>query len=209
MIGNIIEFLVNLVIAVISWGGYAGVFFLMLLESCGIPAPSEVIMPFAGFLVFKGQMVLWLAVLLGALGNLVGSLFAYWIGAKGGRPLLEKYGKYILISNRDLDKADHWFTHYGELAVFVGRLLPVVRTYISFPAGVAKMDLKKFSFYTFIGALIWSWLFGWLGVKMGENWEKIRLTLHNFDVAIALGIVLLVGLYVWRHVRNKSKRNEE
>lgn len=203
MIGNIIDFLVNLVITVISWGGYAGVFLLMLLESCGIPAPSEVIMPFAGFLVFKGQMVLWWAVLLGALGNLVGSLLAYWIGAKGGRPLLEKYGKYVLISNHDLDKADHWFTHYGEITVFLGRLLPVVRTYISFPAGVAKMDLKKFSFYTFLGALIWSWLFGWLGVKMGENWEKIRLALHNFDVAIVAGLLVLVLLCIFRHLKNK------
>ena len=206
MIGNIIEFLVNLVILVISWGGYAGVFFLMLLESCGIPAPSEAIMPFAGFLVYKGQMIFWIAVLLGALGNLIGSLLAYWIGFKGGRPLLEKYGKYILISHRDLDKADHWFAHYGEAVVFFGRLLPVVRTYISFPAGVAKMNLKKFSFYTFTGALIWSWLFCWLGVRMGEHWETIRLALHNFDIFIALGLFLLVLLYVFRHLKKRTAK---
>lgn len=201
MITALISWLANIVVSVISFTGYAGVFFLMLLESCGIPAPSEVIMPFAGFLVFKGQFIFWLAVLLGALGNLVGSLLAYWIGYAGGRPLIEKYGKYIFISHHDLDKAHSWFTHYGELAVFLGRLLPVVRTYISFPAGIAKMDLKKFSFYTFIGALPWCWLFTWLGVKLGSNWNLIREKLHNFDLAIAGIVLVLVIWFFWHHAR--------
>ena len=177
----------------------------MLVESCGIPMPSEVIMPFAGFLVVSGKLGFWQIVFIGAFGNLAGSLLAYWIGQKGGRPILEKYGKYFLIHGRDLDLADRWFKKYGELAVFFGRLLPVIRTYISFPAGLAKMDLKKFSFYTFAGALPWTFIFAWLGVKMGNNWELIREKLHNFDVAMLVAVILLVALYVWRHLKNRHK----
>lgn len=206
MITDIISFLVELVVKIIAATGYSGVFVLMLLESCGIPAPSEAIMPFAGFLVATGKFSFWPIVFIGALGNLAGSLLAYWIGLKGGRPLIEKYGKYILISKHDLDIADSWFKKRGELMVFVGRLLPVVRTYISFPAGVAQMNLKKFSLYTFIGAFIWTALFGYLGVKMGSNWELIREKLHNFDVLIVVVIILAVGYFVYSHWK-KAKRN--
>jgi len=201
MITELINLLANAVVAVINFSGYFGVFFLMLVESAGIPMPSEVIMPFAGFLVVSGKLGFWQIVFIGAFGNLAGSLLAYWIGIKGGRPLMEKYGKYFLIHSRDLDLADKWFKKYGELTVFFGRLLPVVRTYISFPAGIAKMDLKKFSFYTFAGALPWTFVFAWLGVKMGNNWELIREKLHNFDVAMLVGVILLVALYIWRHLK--------
>jgi len=205
MITDIIEILANFVISVIGFFGYTGVFFLMLVESCGIPMPSEVIMPFSGFLVAKGQMGFWAVVFLGTFGNLTGSLIAYYIGDWGGRPLLEKYGKYVLISRHDLDLADRFFARYGQLAVFFGRLLPVVRTFISFPAGVAKMDIKKFSFYTFIGAFPWCLLFAWLGVKMGANWDLIRAKLHNFDLLMAFLIVVAVGWYIYRHLKNKRK----
>ena len=205
MITELINLLANAVVAIINFSGYFGVFFLMLVESCGIPMPSEVIMPFAGFLVVSGKLGFWQIVFIGAFGNLAGSLLAYWIGQKGGRPILEKYGKYFLIHGRDLDLADRWFKKYGELAVFFGRLLPVIRTYISFPAGLAKMDLKKFSFYTFAGALPWTFIFAWLGVKMGNNWELIREKLHNFDVAMLVAVILLVALYVWRHLKNRHK----
>lgn len=201
MISFIIDLLVNFVVGVIGFFGYAGVFVLMFLESCGIPVPSEAIMPFSGFLVVMGKMSFWPLVVIGALGNLFGSLLAYWIGKKGGRPWLEKYGRYLLISKHDLDLADKWFSHYGDATVFAGRLLPVVRTYISFPAGVAKMDLKKFSFYTLAGALPWSALFAWLGVKLGSHWELVREKLHNFDLAILVALILLVGLYIWRHYK--------
>jgi len=203
MITEIINLLANAVVWIINLTGYSGVFFLMLVESCGIPMPSEVIMPFSGFLVVSGKLGFWQIVIIGALGNLAGSWLAYWIGKKGGRPLIEKYGKYFLIHGRDLDLADRWFLKYGELTVFFGRLLPVIRTYISFPAGIAKMDLKKFSFYTFAGALPWCLLFAWLGVKMGNNWELIREKLHKFDVAMAVLVVVLVALYIYRHIRNK------
>ncbi|KKW09311.1 MAG: hypothetical protein UY44_C0004G0026 [Candidatus Kaiserbacteria bacterium GW2011_GWA2_49_19] len=205
MITKIIDILAAVVVGVIGFLGYGGIFLLMFLESCGVPMPSEVIMPFSGFLVFKGEMNLMAITLVGTLGNVAGSLLAYWIGAKGGRPLIEKYGKYILISRHDLDLADRLFAKYGQLVVFFGRLLPVIRTYISFPAGIAKMDVKKFVFYTTLGALPWVWIFGWLGVKMGENWENIRATLHNFDVSIALLVVVAVGWYIWRHLKNKKK----
>jgi len=204
MISTIISFLVQLVIKIISATGYAGVFFLMALESCGIPAPSEVIMPFAGFLVATGRFSFWIVSFIGALGNLAGSLLAYGIGYYGGRPLIEKYGRYILISETDLDNADSWFKKRGELTVFIGRLLPVVRTYISFPAGIAKMNLKKFSFYTFIGAFFWSAIFCYLGVKLGANWESIREKLHNFDLAILVLGIVLIALFFWRH-RKKLK----
>ncbi|PIP29664.1 alkaline phosphatase [Candidatus Kuenenbacteria bacterium CG23_combo_of_CG06-09_8_20_14_all_36_9] len=205
MITTLIDFLVQLVINIIATTGYAGVFLLMLLESCGVPAPSEAIMPFAGFLVAAHQFSFWLTVLIGALGNLAGSLLAYFIGLKGGRPLVEKYGRYILISKHDLDKADLWFQKRGELTVFIGRLLPVVRTYISFPAGIAKMNLKKFSLYTFIGAFIWSALFCYLGVKLGANWEIIRTKLHNFDLAILALVIIVIVWFFYRHWKKRNK----
>lgn len=194
--------LANFVVNTIHVLGYPGVFFLMLVESCGIPMPSEVIMPFSGFLVADGVMNFWAVVLLGTVGNLVGSLLAYWIGWKGGRPLIEKYGKYILISKHDLDLADHWFTKYGDLTTFIGRILPVVRTYISFPAGISKMNITRFSIYTFLGALPWCIALTYSGVKMGENWEMIRAKLHNFDMAIFIILILLIALYIYRHIRN-------
>lgn len=206
MITTIIDILAQWVIQTIGFVGYFGIFFLMVLESCGIPMPSEVIMPFSGFLVADGKMLLVLIVLAGTFGNLIGSWAAYYIGLKGGRPLLEKYGKYVLISKHDLDLADRWFKKYGEWTVFFGRLLPVIRTYISFPAGVAKMNFKKFTFYTFLGALPWTALFAWLGVKMGDNWSTIREKLHDFDLAMLIIVIAVIGLYIFRHLKIRHKQ---
>jgi membrane protein DedA with SNARE-associated domain len=204
MVTQIIGWLSAIVISVISALGYGGVFFLMLIESCGIPAPSEAIMPFAGFLVASGRFDFWMVVFLGALGNLAGSLLAYWIGYAGGRPLIVRCGKYLLLSEHDLKIAENWFVRWGEATAFFGRLLPVIRTYISFPAGLAKMDLKKFAFYTFIGAFIWSALFAWLGMKLGANWEAIRERLHGFDMAILVIVIIGVLFFVWKKI-GKSK----
>jgi len=143
---------------------------------------------------------------IGAIGNLIGSWVAYWIGYRGGRPLIERYGKYILISHHDIDLADRWFARFGEWAVFFGRLLPVIRTYISFPAGIAEMDFKKFSYFTLAGAFAWSALFAWLGVRMGDNWSLIRDRLHSFDLAIIIILAALIVLYVWRHLRNLKRK---
>lgn len=202
MVTDIIDVLAGFVINTIGVMGYPGVFLLMLVESCGIPMPSEVIMPFSGFLVARGEMAFWLVVIAGTLGNLIGSLLAYWIGYRGGRPLIEKYGKYILISKHDLDLADKWFNRYGDWTVFFGRLLPVIRTYISFPAGISKMDLKKFSIYTTLGALPWTAVFAWLGIKMGNNWELIREKLHNFDLAIGILVLVFFVFFILRHLKH-------
>lgn len=181
----------------------------MFLESACIPIPSEVILPFSGFLVVSGQFSLIDVTLIGALGNLGGSLLAYWVGYKGGRPLIEKYGRYILISRHDLDKADHYFQKYGEVTTFVSRMLPVIRTFISLPAGIAKMDIKKFIIYTFLGALPFSFLLAWAGVQLGEHWDKVRTWLHKLDLAIIILIVLFIVWWIWRHIRNSRRVSNE
>ncbi len=185
--------------------GWLGVIALMAVESAAIPFPSEIIMPLAGWkLILEKDVTAWfvlVAGLYGALGNLIGSLVAYWVGARGGRPLLERYGKYVLISHRDLERADHWFEKRGELTVFITRLMPVVRTFISVPAGVSRMNLWKFSIYTFAGAFLWSAGLAWGGYLLGENWETLRERARPFDIPIIIALVLLVGWYVWYKVK--------
>lgn len=205
---NILGLLTNLVIYIISTLGYAGVGLLMAIESACIPLPSEIIAPFAGFLVFTGRFSLWGVALAGGVGSMLGSWLTYEIGKYGGRPLVEKYGKYILISRHDLDIADRFFVKYGSFSTFVGRLLPVVRTFISLPAGIAKVPLKKFLIYSFIGSVIWTYLLAYLGMKLGENWNTLRDKLHGFDTAIIVIIVLGAAWWVWRHVKNRNKETE-
>ncbi|MGH8369473.1 MAG: DedA family protein [Gammaproteobacteria bacterium] len=193
--------LAGFVIATISTLGYAGIVLLMAIESACIPLPSEIIMPFSGYLVFRGEFVLWLVALCGAVGCVLGSLLAYWVGARGGRPLVERYGRYILVSQHDLALADRWFTRHGDIIILVGRLLPVVRTFIAFPAGVARMPMLKFIVYTFIGSLIWCWVLAWIGLRLGEHWDTLGVWFHRFD-SVIVGIILLAGIwYVWRHLR--------
>lgn len=214
MISSLIEFLAGIVIDIISALGYAGVFLAMAIESACIPLPSEIIMPFSGYLVFTEVFAyvgdntlvnLLLVGAVGALGNLAGSLLAYWVGAKGGRPLVEKYGKYVLLSHHDLDVADRWFEKYGRSTVFFTRMLPVIRTFISFPAGISGMKLSTFSLYTFLGALPWSTGLAYVGYKMGENWDTLGGYFHKADFAIALLLLAGVIWYIWRHVNNMKK----
>ena len=201
MIERLITLLAGFIIATISALGYAGIALLMAIESACIPLPSEIIMPFSGYLVFTGEMTLWAVALAGAVGCVLGSLIAYWVGAYGGRPLVEKYGKYVLISHHDLNLADRWFQKHGEITILIGRLLPVVRTFIAFPAGVVRMNLWRFNLYTFVGSLIWCYALGWIGMKLGEHWNTLGTYFHRFDAII--GIVLVAGLswYVWRHFK--------
>ncbi len=201
MIAKLIAALAAAIIAVISRLGYGGIVLLMAIESACIPLPSEIIMPFSGFLVFKGEMQLSVVALAGAAGCLLGSWVAYALGAWGGRPLIEAYGRYVLISHHDLDLADRWFARHGDITIFVGRLLPVVRTFIAFPAGVARMPLWRFSVYTFAGSLIWCWALAWIGKKLGENWDTLGVYFHRFDALI--GAILVAGIvwYVRRHLR--------
>src|SRR6476660_44529 len=155
MIAKIITVLSTLIVATISKLGYSGIVMLMAIESACIPLPSEIIMPFSGYLVSRGELNLWLVGIAGAVGCVLGSMVAYWAGMYGGRPLIEKYGRYVLISHHDLDLADRWFARYGEAIVFTSRMLPAVRTFIAFPAGVARMNLPRFIVFTFAGSLPW------------------------------------------------------
>jgi len=202
LIAKLITTLASAITAVISGLGYGGIVLLMGIESACIPLPSEIIMPFSGYLVFKGTLNLAGVAVAGATGCLLGSWLAYALGAWGGRPLIEKYGRYVLISHHDLDLADRWFVHHGDITVFTARLLPVVRTFIAFPAGVARMPLGRFSLYTFAGSLIWCWVLAWIGMKLGENWDTLGVYFHRFDALI--GLVLLAGIvwYVRRHLRS-------
>ena len=206
MVEKLIGALAGFIIGTISSLGYGGIVLLMAVESACIPLPSEIIMPFSGYLVFTGQMQLWLVALAGAFGCVLGSLLAYWLGAVGGRPLVEKYGRYVLISHHDLDLADRWFRRHGDITIFIGRLLPVVRTLIAFPAGIAHMPLWRFNIYTFVGSFIWCWALAWIGMQLGQNWNTLGVYFHRFDALI--GAVLLAGViwYVWRHLNHLKRR---
>lgn len=201
----LLEWLAQLVIQVISATGEWGVFWLMAAESANILIPSEVIMPFAGFLASRGVLGFWLVVLAGALGNLAGSLVSYWIGLKGGRPFLQRYGKYFFVSQKELEWGDRAFRKHGNKIAFWSRLLPVVRTFISLPAGINRAPLKSFSAYTFLGSFIWSWLLAYVGLVLGENWETARPFFERFAwLIVGLG-VLAVVVYVWKHVKELRK----
>jgi membrane protein DedA with SNARE-associated domain len=199
-----LPFLQNLYGAV----GYLGVMLAMAIESAMIPLPSELILPFAGFMVSDPSRIeplthqpwsFWIVVLLATIGNTLGSLVAYAIGAWGGRPFLERYGRYMLIREHELEAADHFFARYGSATVFIGRLLPIVRTFISFPAGVARMPIGKFILFSTLGAALWSTALVWSGEQLGANWTQIRDTLKPFDTLILVAvIVLLAGLLWWR-----------
>ena len=202
MVTNLIEIIGAWAIQVISAMGYPGIVLLMAIESANIPLPSEIIMPFAGFLVSTGQFNLWWAAFWGAIGCLVGGALSYWIGMIGGRPLIEKYGKYIVISHHDLDKADGWFKKHGETTLLIGRMLPVIRTFISFPAGIATMNFWRFMGYSFIGSFPFCLLLAYIGEKLGNNWNTLRTYFHQFDLLIGIIIIAGVVWYVWRHIKN-------
>ena len=203
MVARIIEVLSVFIVATISALGYPGVVLLMGIESACIPLPSEIIMPFCGYLVYTGRFSLWAVSVAGAVGCVLGSLVAYWAGMYGGRPLFERYGRYVLISRRDLDIADRWFARRGELIVFASRLLPGIRTFIAFPAGVARMNLTRFVAYTFLGSLPWCLGLAYVGLKLGEQWDKndtLKTWFHRFDFVIGIIAVVAVAWWVWRHV---------
>ncbi len=185
---------------------WPGVVLLMAIESACIPFPSEVIMPLAGWMLIKEQSLgaayVVVAGAYGALGNTIGSIIAYAVGMWGGRPFLERYGRYLLIRRDDLARADRWFAKSGSWAIFASRLLPAVRTFISLPAGIARMDFIKFSVYTFLGSFIWSTGLAYGGYLLGQHWEQIRVVMRPFDPLIAAIVIILVALYVFRHIRH-------
>ncbi len=185
--------------------GWPGVITLMALESACIPIPSEVIMPLSGWMLVReaggGLFETFLAGLFGAIGCTIGSLVAYAVGASGGRAVLERYGRYILISPHELEAADRWFVRYGDAAIFFSRLLPVVRTFISFPAGVARMPLAKFTALSFAGSLPWCWGLALGGYWLGEHWEELREVMRPFDIPIILICVALAAMYIYRKLQ--------
>lgn len=200
----VLEGLVSFATSNVAQWGYAAIFFLMLLESACIPIPSEAIMVYAGFEVATGRLDMLLAVLAGAAGNLVGSLVAYYVGRWGGRPFVLKYGKYILLHPKKVEMADHFFERYGQRAVFLSRLLPVIRTFISLPAGVAQMDVGKFSLYTFAGSVPWSWMLAYVGFLVGANWKWALHQLDKLNYVILAAVIIAVGAYAWRHARRRT-----
>ena len=202
MIEKLLATLALWIMGVISSMGYTGIVLLMAIESACIPLPSEIIMPFSGFLVFQGQMSLTGIALAGAIGCVLGSIPAYYLGMLGGRPLVEKYGKWVLISHRDLDWADRAFAKHGEIIIFIGRLLPAVRTFIAFPAGVARMRMSKFILYTLVGSLIWCYLLGYAGFVLGEHWDSLKVYFHQFHYVIAGAGLLFVIWYIRRHFKH-------
>ncbi|MBZ2166075.1 DedA family protein [Methanobacterium spitsbergense] len=206
MIG-ILENLSNFAIYLIQSLGYWGVFIGMTLESACIPLPSEIIMTFSGYVVWQGNtnMTLLGITLVGAVANLFGSLIAYYVGLIGGRPILEKYGKYILITHSNLERADKWFEKYGYEAVFISRVLPGIRTFISLPAGIAHMDIKKFIIYTFIGSLPWTFALGYIGVLLGPHWDLIESYFHILDIVVIIGIIGFIAYIIYKYKYKPNK----
>ena len=205
MIESLIQKLGLFVISVISALGYFGVMALMAIESACIPLPSEVIMPFSGYLVYTGQFNLWMVALVGAIGCNLGSAVAYEIGYWGGRPLVERYGSYIWLSQRELDWTDRFFLRFGDATVLISRMLPVIRTFIALPAGIARMPRVRFHLYTFVGSFPWCLGLAYLGMKAGEHWNYLAKYFHQFDTLIGALLLLAIAWFIWSHWKHRVR----
>jgi membrane protein DedA with SNARE-associated domain len=207
VIEQIVGWLAGFTTAVIVTLGYPGIALLMAIESACIPLPSEIIMPFAGYLVSQGHFTLLGAATAGAIGCNLGSVVAYAAGQYGGRPIALKYGRYVLIDAHDIDKAEIFFARYGDWAVLIGRMLPVIRTFIAFPAGVARMPLLRFHIFTFIGSWPWCFALAWVGMKLGEAWDsdpRVKAVMHSLDVVIVVAVLAAAGWFVWHKTRKRA-----
>lgn len=202
LVNTVIAWLLVFVHGTVDLLGYAGVALLMAIESCNIPLPSELIMPYAGYYVSLGMMNFHLAAWAGALGCVLGSVPSYWLGLYGGRPFLEKHGRWLLLTPEDLDTAERWVERYGNWTFFICRMLPVARTFISLPAGVLKARFWPFVVLTFIGSLVWCYALVWVGVVFGDNLEAFQAYWHRFEGVIAVVIVVLAVWYVRRHIKH-------
>ena len=208
-LSGLIEWGINLIIAIIALTGYGGIVLLMAAESACIPIPSEVIMPLSGYLAWKGTLSLVGVILAGALGSMVGSLIAYYAGLKLGRPFIVRYGRYILLRESDLDTAERWFARYGGKATFIARLVPIVRTFISLPAGIAKMDVKRFTLYSFVGSVPWCAFLAYVGYILEDKWRVVFERYgHYVDLAVIVGAVLLIA-YIFLAHRKRVLRGKE
>jgi membrane protein DedA with SNARE-associated domain len=193
-------FLAGFIITVLNAAGYFGVFGLMAIESACLPLPSEIILPFAGYLVSTGRLNLFLVATVGALGCNFGSAIAYAVGHHGGRAAVRRWGRYVLLTEDDLEKAEWFFNRFGGPAVFIGRLLPVIRTFIALPAGIAHMPLPRFHLYTFAGSWPWCFFLAWIGMKLGDSWGtngNLHAVFHYFDYAVGIIGLLVIARFVW------------
>ncbi len=206
MIAHLIDLIVVFVTGTISAVGYFGVALLMTFESACVPIPSEIIMPFSGFLASTGKLSLWAITLAGASGNLIGAVITYGIGYYGGRPFVQKYGRYFFIREHELHKAEKFFAKWGDFSVFLSRNLPVIRTFISLPAGVAEMPFLKFAVYSFVGSLPWCFALAYLGFLLGNNWLVIREYGHYLDIAAGVLIAGLIVKIVWDYYHNGEEK---
>jgi membrane protein DedA with SNARE-associated domain len=206
------EKIIAILVGAIVSGGYVSVILLMAVQSACIPIPSEVIMPLAGYALAHTQLQLIILATVASLASNLGSIPAYWVGAKGGRPMVERYGSFVLLSRHDLDLVDRFFARFGSLAVLIGRMLPIVRTFIAFPAGVAKMNQLRFHIYTFIGSWPWCYALAYVGMKLGAQWNsdpRFKAIFHRFHLGVEL--VLLVGIlwFIASHWKNRIRTAEE
>ncbi len=200
---RILALLVEFVTRVISAGGYAGIAALMAVNSAGIPLPSELIMPFSGYLVYLGRFNLLMVAIVGMVGCNLGSAIGYWIGAKGGRPFVERYGKWVLMSHHDLDRMAWFFAKYGSLAVLLARMMPVLQTFISIPAGIAKMPRLRFHIYTSLGSITWYTCLAYAGMKLGEKWHtdpRLEQIFHRYHLVVEIALVAALGWFFWSHL---------
>lgn len=211
MTEKILAVVAHFIIATISTSGYVGITLLMAIESACVPLPSEIIMPFSGYLVHTGQLALFGVALAGAIGCNLGSAVAYWVGAIGGRPFIARYGRFVLLDHRDLDRAEHFFTRYGSITVFVGRLLPIVRTFIALPAGIARMSQVRFHIYTFLGSLPWCYALAYVGMRLGQAWDtdpRFKAVYHRYHLVMEAFILAGVVWFVWTHWKSRARANE-
>jgi len=202
------EKLIALIVGAIAAGGYASVAILMAIQSACIPIPSEVIMPLAGYALAHTQLDLILLATVASLASNLGSIPAYWVGAHGGRPMVERYGSYLLLSRRDLDLVDRFFARFGSITVLIGRMLPIVRTFIAFPAGIAKMNQLRFHLYTFIGSWPWCYALAYIGMKLGARWNtdpRFKEVFHRFHLAVEVVIIAGFLWFVISHWKNRIR----
>ena len=203
----IVEKIVEFTVAGISATGYFGVFVLMALESMIAPVPSEVVMPFAGYLTSQGRFIFLIALLASSLGSIFGSFLSYCIGFYGGRPIVLKFGKYILLEEEHLEWTERWFKKQGDKTIFISRFIPVVRHLISIPAGIAKMPMRRFLVYTFAGASIWNFILLSAGFKLGNHWNKIHEYSKQLDIIFVAAVIMFLAYFVWKH--HKKRKNEK
>lgn len=209
MLHQIMEFISSIALSLVDQLGITGIFIGMVLESACIPLPSEVIMLTGGFLVHQGKFPFWEVVAAGTIGNIIGSMIIFWVGASGARILLEKYGKYLLINHKHLEQSENWFRRYGERTALISRVIPFVRTFISLPAGISGMNFSKFIIYTAIGCLPWNLGLTFAGYQLGENWKKAENLFHPISYAIIAIILVLIMVYVWKAIKKRSAGNNQ